>query len=72
MAAPPGGVLALAEALGLAASSTFSIRHRTSEAVSGLVDQIGFKTANTSSVAITSTSLTRNSAGSPFTRSALW
>jgi hypothetical protein len=40
--------------------------------VSGFVDQIGFKTASASSAAITFTSLTRNSVGSPFTRSALW
>ena len=59
MAAPPGGVLAIPDPLALAASSTFSMRPRTREAVSGFVIQIGFRTASTSSVAMVSTGLAR-------------
>jgi hypothetical protein len=62
MAAPSSAVFAFAEALSLGRVQDLSIRPRTREAVSAFVVQIGFRTANTSSVATVSTPLARNAA----------
>jgi hypothetical protein len=62
MTTPPGWVLAIPEALGLAASKTFSMRPRRREAVSPFSVQIGLRTASTSSVAMLSTGLARRGA----------
>lgn len=62
MATPPGGVFALAEALGLGRVQNLLNPAATREAVSAFVDQIGFSTASTSSVAMVSTGLARNAA----------